>query len=87
MTSHDDTAPGSALEPCPGSGMPVALGSKQGYRRHAGCPVCRRTIELVPRPPGQASPWGIIAEHERPVEPASEAPPGDPWRDLPPADG
>jgi len=83
MTDEEPaTVSDPAFEPCPGSGMPVALGSKQGYRRHAGCPVCRRTIELVPRPPGQASPWGMIAEHERPMSSPDHAPPPDPWRGM-----
>jgi lincosamide nucleotidyltransferase A/C/D/E len=71
------------LERCPGSGLLVALGQKQSHRDFAGCPVCLRPIELIPKPPGQASPWGIIAEHER--RRADDAkPPPDAWpADMP----
>ena len=71
------------LERCPGSGSLVALGHKHSGREFAGCPVCLRAVELVPNPPGQANPWGIVAEHERRRrdDPASD--PGDPWRDRP----
>jgi len=73
------------LERCPGSGSLVALGHKHSGREYAGCPVCLRPVELVPNPPGQANPWGIVAEHERraPDEPADDPPaqPADPWRE------
>jgi hypothetical protein len=73
------------LERCPGSGSLVALGHKHSGREFAGCPVCLRSIELIPSAPGQANPWGIVAEHERraPDEPTGE--PLDPWRDEPSA--
>jgi hypothetical protein len=67
------------LERCPGSGSLVALGHKHSGREYAGCPVCLGPIELVPNPPGQANPWGIVADHERlrPGDPGDD--PVDPW--------
>ena len=68
------------LERCPGSGSLVALGHKYSDREFAACPVCLRPIELVPNPPGQANPWGILAEHERQVPddaPVAAEPPRD----------
>jgi hypothetical protein len=71
------------LERCPGGGSLIALGHKHSGREYAACPVCRRSIELVPPPPGQASAWGIVAEHERPVADDDAAMIDDPWRHLP----
>jgi len=71
------------LERCPGSGSLIALGHKHSGRHFGGCPVCLRSIELLPAPPGQAGEWGIIAEHERTRADDPSTPALDPWRDLP----